>query len=206
LTFCVSHALLVFMKSEINDAFPPIQSAIDVLEIDIIERFQLIGAVEDARELAEQFRVVERMRKALQLIQRDYLRVWTVVHGKNESEDDAYREKGLRVIRTEVTQGMINQSIMSLTKGVQKGMLKLNEEMVVTLPDPEKTTFTTQVTEPGNKLKDRKHVRIFYEENKVTSGDVAVFRESESGRWLVSLERRPNFDDIEDALDLDELE
>lgn len=194
------------MKSKINDAIPPIDAAINGLEIDIIDRFRRIGAVEDARELAEQFRVVDRMRRALKLIQRDYLRVWTVVHGKDETEDDSYREKGLRVIRTEVTQGMINQSIMSLTRGVQKGILNLNEEMVVTLPDPEKTTFTTQITEPGNKLKDRKHIRMFYEENQVSKGDVAVFRERDPGRWEVSIERRPSYDDIEDALDLDELD
>lgn len=88
----------------------------------------------------------------------------------------------IREIAVEISQGMINQNLLTLTDAVKKGLIRLSEKMVIeTLPSG--NTFETELMANGNKLRERGKIGKFYREAAVRAGDAIVLREVTPGRW-----------------------
>ncbi|MDB6059499.1 MAG: hypothetical protein JWO95_3343 [Verrucomicrobiales bacterium] len=87
-----------------------------------------------------------------------------------------------REIRVEVTQGMINQNLVTLTDAMNKGIVSAGEAMTIeSLPSGRK--FKTDVMANGNKLRERGEIRRFYTDARVEPGDMVLLQETSPGHW-----------------------
>lgn len=89
---------------------------------------------------------------------------------------------GGRQIRVEVTQGMINQNLVTLSDAIKRGQIKVGEVLNITVL-PSQDIFVTELLEAGNKLRERGRVGKFYRDAGVHAGDVVMLREITPGRW-----------------------
>ncbi len=94
--------------------------------------------------------------------------------------------KGLRRIRVQVTEGMIKQSLLTLTVARKSGRVKIGESFHLTLPDG--SSFTTELCNPGNKLRERSGIRRFYQVCEVREGHYVLLTETTPGRWTLEKE------------------
>lgn len=111
------------------------------------------------------------------------------------SDWDAISRKGsnnLRELSVQITQGMINQSLLTLTEPIKRGLIELGDEFIVELPDG--SSFDTKLDSPGNRLKERGRIKFFYENWKIKAGDTVSLIENEQGKW--SLKRRDLLEDF----------
>lgn len=90
---------------------------------------------------------------------------------------------GLRTLAIEVSQGMLNQHLLTLTDAKRSGLVKGGEKFKIQLPDG--TIFSTELCDPGNKLRERGLIRKFYADSNVTEGDTVVMEEKSRGSWLL---------------------
>ena len=104
----------------------------------------------------------------------------------------------LRTLPVLVSKGMINQNLLTLTKHVKTGAIRVGEEMLIeTKPSGER--FKTDLIENGNRLRERGAIGRFYRENKVTPSSFVVLREKEkNGVWTLELPQPGEFTRIED--------
>lgn len=89
---------------------------------------------------------------------------------------------GARDIRVEVTQGMINQNLLTLSDAIKRGQIKAGEVLNITAL-PSGDIFVTELLEAGNKLRERGKIGKFYRDAAVHAGDVVMLREVTPGRW-----------------------
>jgi hypothetical protein len=87
-----------------------------------------------------------------------------------------------RELLIEVSQGMINQNLLTLTEPLKRGQIHVGEELIIeALPSGER--FKTQVMTNGNKLQERGAIGKFYRAASVRAGDFVVLREVSRGSW-----------------------
>lgn len=98
-----------------------------------------------------------------------------------ESDSVEVSPSGMRTLIIEVSQGMINQHLLTLTDAKRQGKVKAGEKFEITLPNG--TTFTTDLCDPGNKLRERGYIREFYEGSKISEGDKVILKEVSFGCW-----------------------
>ncbi len=91
---------------------------------------------------------------------------------------------GLRILTIEVSQGMINQNLLTLTEAKARGVVHEGEKFTIRLPDD--TSFSTELCSPGNKLRERGLIRKFYADAKIREGDKVVMTEVSQGSWTLS--------------------
>lgn len=97
-----------------------------------------------------------------------------------------------RELVIEVTQGMLNQNLLTLTDHVKRGRIKTGEEMLIeTLPSGDR--FRTDLMTNGNKLRERGAIGRFYREVGVQAGDFVVLREDAPGQWTLKKALRGQF-------------
>lgn len=90
----------------------------------------------------------------------------------------------LRQLLVEVTQGMINQNLLTLTDHLKAGRVHGGELLVIEC-QPSGARFKTDIVPNGNKLRERGEIARFYRDAGVKSGDIVVLVESEKGRWIL---------------------
>lgn len=98
------------------------------------------------------------------------------------SDANSERPLSTREIAVEISQGMINQNLLTLTDAVKKGLIRVGEKMVIET-QPNGTILETQLLANGNKLRERGKIGRFYREAAVQAGDTIVLRELTPGRW-----------------------
>ena len=87
-----------------------------------------------------------------------------------------------RELLIEVSQGMINQNLLTLTEPLKRGQIRIGEELIIeALPSGER--FKTVVMTNGNKLQERGAIGKFYREAGVHAGDFVLLREISRGSW-----------------------
>jgi hypothetical protein len=89
---------------------------------------------------------------------------------------------GLRLLPVEVSQGMINQNLLTLTEHVKRGRIKAGEELLVEVA-PSEERFRTELVGNGNKLRERGAIARFYRDAGVRAGDMVVLTEAAPQRW-----------------------
>ncbi len=95
--------------------------------------------------------------------------------------------KRLRRIRTEISQGDLNQNLLTLTAARKRGIVRLGEHFKIRLPEGQE--FETDLMKPGNKLRERGWIRAFYQQQKIQPNDSVVLEEIESGVWKLCKEQ-----------------
>lgn len=100
---------------------------------------------------------------------------------ENDSEPSQTGKPPRRLV-VEVTQGMINQNLLTLTEARQRGQVRVGEKFEITLPSGRQ--FETDLCPPGNKLRERSMIREFYAAEHIKAGDkVALVENDQRGSW-----------------------
>ncbi len=90
----------------------------------------------------------------------------------------------IRKLPIEVTEGDIRQNLLKLTPHINRGKIKVGEELLIeAYPSGER--FKTVVSDKGNKLRARGEVAQFYRDAKVQPSDHVVLTEETPGRWTL---------------------
>jgi len=88
----------------------------------------------------------------------------------------------IRELGVEVTQGMINQNLLTLSDHIKRGMIRPGESLTIeTVPSGDR--FDTELLANGNKLQERGKIGKFYREAGVVAGDVVMLSEVTPGQW-----------------------
>lgn len=103
-----------------------------------------------------------------------------------ENHAAAKTGRRLRKIRTPVTQGEINQSLLTLTDARKRGLIRIGELFKIRLPDGQQ--FETELVHPGNKLRERGRIGEFYRQYSIKPGDYILLEEIEAGLWALTKE------------------
>jgi hypothetical protein len=89
-----------------------------------------------------------------------------------------------RELPVEVTDGMINQNLLTLTEHVRRGRIQLGEVLAVEVV-PSGERFRTELLSNGNKLQERGAIGRFYREAGVRPWDFVELNEIAPGRWTL---------------------
>jgi hypothetical protein len=95
-------------------------------------------------------------------------------------------KSSLREFSIEITKGMINQSLLTLTQPKKLGLIEHGEKM--TIKTPVGNEFSTEVLAIGNRLKERGRIGAFYEHAKVEPQDRVILKETKPGYWRLSVD------------------
>ena len=90
-------------------------------------------------------------------------------------------QKSLRKLFCQVTGGCIRQNLLTLTRHVQMGRIRVGDHLEIELPSGER--FSTDVAAEGYKLRERGKIAQFYRESNVKEGDYVVLEEIDPGKW-----------------------
>jgi hypothetical protein len=91
---------------------------------------------------------------------------------------------GLRKIRIRVTQGMINQNLLTLTEALRRGIVRTGEMfMIETFPNHRK--FKTVLQRVGNKLQERGLIASFYRAANTQADGIVELVEIAPGSWYL---------------------
>lgn len=94
----------------------------------------------------------------------------------------------IRELAVHVTQGMINQNLLTLTEPVKRGKIRVGERLSIeAIPSGDR--FHTELLAIGNKLQERGRIGKFYRDAGVHAGDVVLLIELTPGQW--QLKKRP---------------
>jgi hypothetical protein len=140
------------------------------------------GNMEYLQGCAKQVELLKRNLKALKAIGDHAVNVMvnTLSFPTDESSVAA---SGMRTLLIEVSAGMINQHLLTLTEAKDDGKVKTGEKFTILLPDG--TSFSTELCDPGNKLRERGQIRKFYQGEKINPGDKVIMTEVSHGSWKI---------------------
>jgi hypothetical protein len=94
------------------------------------------------------------------------------------------RQSDVRQMIIEVTQGMINQNLLTLTAHVQAGRIRPGAEMRIEVR-PSGELFRTDLLSNGNRLRERGAIARFYRDARVRAGDCVVLTRESPDRWIL---------------------
>lgn len=90
----------------------------------------------------------------------------------------------LRRLPIEVTQGMINQNLLTLTEAIKRGRIRVGEDLSIEAR-PSGDRFRTVVMQNGNKLQERGAIGKFYRDAGVHGGEFVVLTEVSPNQWTL---------------------
>lgn len=144
-------------------------------------------SVEELGRLAHLAKETKSMREHLVLLER---RLAELEKGIVENDHKPVQVSSnwptgtLRELRVEVTQGMINQNLLTLTDHVNVGRVQPGEDFTIEAKGSDEQ-FRTPLLANGNKLQERGAVGRFYRHNSVKPGDVVLLKETSPNRWVL---------------------
>jgi hypothetical protein len=157
------------IEKAIDDCMGQISQAADRKDLNVLEH--LTQKASELRAMEDQVAAIENRLRSL--------------GNGSELPDTPARSGAIRELAIDVTQGMINQNLLTLTDHIKRGMLRPGEKLnVETVPTGD--CFETELLASGNKLKERGKIGKFYREVGVHAGDVVVLREITPGIWQLA--------------------
>jgi hypothetical protein len=102
---------------------------------------------------------------------------------RSEKVKTTFADKSLRHFRIRVTQGMINQNLLTFTPQVKYREISVGE--VLRIETSEGGLFKSEIIAQGNKLRERGHVREFYEEARIKADDIVELIERKPSEWYL---------------------
>jgi hypothetical protein len=164
---------ITHLTSEIVESFRYVRD-------DIEEKFRDNEDINYGRFLIECLDKLDQLEKALAKIQDQYDSVREEV-GFSEPLSSKKKEDGLRVLRLNISENAIKQSLLSLTAAKKLGLVTVGERM--TIHTPEGKPFTTIISTVGNRLEERGRIRAFFKEHNVDEEDIIILEEIEPKVW-----------------------
>jgi hypothetical protein len=104
--------------------------------------------------------------------------------GNGSSSLDPSKLRWLRELPVMVTQGMINQNLLTLTDHVNRGAIRPGEVMTIETSTGRK--FSTELLASGNKLRERGEIGRFYKDAAIRPQNVVILREVTPGSWSLT--------------------
>jgi hypothetical protein len=158
------------LTKQINQAnavvMEQISAAAQRNDLSVLEH--LTKKATELRAMADQITAIER-------------RFESLVNGSHPSTVK-HAPRGIREFVIEISQGMINQNLLTLTEQVKRGLIRVGEKLIVeTIPSGDR--FETELMPSGNKLQERGRIGRFYRDCGVRAGDVVLLTEITPGLW-----------------------
>lgn len=152
---------------------------------------ELYSEMSEAAKKHDLLGVEQFSRKAAELehLKKDYheleARICGVMEmGTTTSRVDANASKPLRELQVEITAGMKQQNLLTLTPHVKRGRIRVGEQLnIQAIPSGHR--FQTDLVTPGNRLRARGEIAQFYRDAAVNDGDRVALTEIEPGRWTL---------------------
>jgi hypothetical protein len=139
---------------------------------------------------------LEEMKKTVQAIEA---KLNTLKDSATVLNAESLQAISVRELVTEVTQGMLNQNLLTLTEHVKRGRIRTGEELLFeALPSGDR--FRTDLMTNGNKLRERGAIARFYREAGVRAGDFVVLTEVAPAQWTLKKAPRGQFQSRMDRL------
>lgn len=129
---------------------------------------------------------LEEMKKTVEGIEAKLfsLKESTVTPARSTVTSGPQPDVKQRELAIEVTQGMMNQNLLTLTEHVKRGRIRTGEELIIeTYPSGER--FRTDLMTNGNKFRERGAIGRFYREAGVRAGEFVVLTEVSQGQWTL---------------------
>lgn len=174
-------------QGEIDQIFEQIQQAYKDAESNVIYG----GDMENARFWAGIADRLEESERILSHLKKELADISDAIYGPEDIEDQADR-LGLRTIRVRLSEGMINQNLLTLTTARKRGVVKKWEKMEIHPEGAE--AFTTDIVSPGNRLRERSRIKEFYLKKKASAGDTIILVETAEGVW--SMRHQPDVSEL----------
>jgi hypothetical protein len=170
--------------NEVRVCFAEAQEHIEEIIISVMSQIQdqatPEGDIDWLQHCAKRAEILKRDLEELKKIQSHAVGILSDTLGY-DSDQVTVEPSGLRTFVIEVSQGMINQHLLTLTDAKRLEKVSTGETFEIQLPDG--TIFKTELCQPGNKLRERGMIRRFYETSKVEQGDKVVLKETAPGIW-----------------------
>lgn len=173
-------------RYEIEGPYAQIDEQTGNLQEHLEDKFADADDVNYGRYLIKQLDRLDEVRKHLIALKNIYDSILDDECLSPESESRRDAKSNLREFSIEVTKGMINQNLLSLTQPKKIGLIAHGEKMVIKPPVGKE--FSTEVLAIGNRLKERGRIGAFYEHANVEPGDRIILKETKSGFWRLSLD------------------
>jgi hypothetical protein len=151
------------------------------IEAEIANTWQQIAAATERRDQNALDQLNKKLAELLALKAQDQAIKSRVRILKNGSQPAGKAPSAMREFHIPVTQGMLNQSLLTLTDPVKRGIIRIGERMTIELPSGDR--FDTILLPEGNKLQERGKIGNFYRNLGVQAGDVVVLTEVTPGQW-----------------------
>lgn len=166
--------------------FNDIPGTIERLMAQTMNKISEAAARQDLSVLEMQTKrasALKQMKEQIAAIQNNLIRF---MDGNNGAElPSKHLPLGQREVTIHVSQGMINQNLLTLTDPIRRGQLRAEEEMTIEA-QPSGEKFTSVIMTQGNKLRERGAIGRFYREAKVHDGDSVTLREIRPGHWTLA--------------------
>ena len=151
----------------IADTMQEISRAAERHDVTVLEH--LTKKASELRAMKEQVVAIENRLRAMQN--------GTHVVPTHPSNSGAIRE-----LIVEVSQGMINQNLLTLSEQMRRGIIRSGEKLSIEA-QPSGDCFETELLASGNKLRERGRIARFYRDASVRAGDCVALREVTPGHW-----------------------
>ncbi|WP_269540932.1 hypothetical protein [Cerasicoccus fimbriatus] len=158
------------ITSVINTAMEKISIAASNRDTSEITKFTRIA--EDAEKLKSK---LSNMLLSLEVLESEVSSKKKITH-ETPSEN-------LRNFRIRVSQGMINQNLLTFTQQVKFGEIKVGE--VLRVKTSEGGLFKSEILSQGNKLRERGQVGEFYKKAGIKADDFVELIEQKPSEWYL---------------------
>ena len=141
---------------------------------DLVAIQRLTQKASELQELKEQMAAIQQRYVSLTTERID-----APVPSMNQPTNEIIRQ-----LPIEVTQGMINENLLTLSRHVKSGKIKVGEQLIIE-PLPSGKLFQTVLLRQGKKLRERGKIASFYRAANVKAGDYVLLTEISPGRWTL---------------------
>lgn len=171
---------------DIEAPYAVIDEGIGKLQAFLEDKFAETREVGYGRFLIEQLDKLQEAQRHLISLKNIYDDILDDQGLSAEAESVVDTKSSLRQFSIEITKGMINQSLLSLTHPRKLGLIEHGEKM--TIKPPIGKEFTTEVLAIGNRLKERGRIGAFYDHAGVEPEDRLILKEAKPGYWRLSID------------------
>jgi hypothetical protein len=173
-------------EMDIEAPYAVIDEGIGKLQAFLEDKFAETREVGYGRFLIEQLDKLQEAQRHLISLKNIYDDILDDQGLSAEAESVVDTKSSLRQFSIEITKGMINQSLLSLTHPRKLGLIEHGEKM--TIKPPIGKEFTTEVLAIGNRLKERGRIGAFYDHAGVEPEDRLILKEAKPGYWRLSID------------------
>lgn len=175
------------MDYSIDGPCADLDEKISILEDYFEGSFEEGLSVDYARYLIGKLDELKELRQRLVSFKDTYDEILEEESLQSESSISTHSKSDLRRISVDITEGMLNQSLLTLTKAKKMGIVRVDERFVI--QPPEGAPFETKLLRVGNRIKERGRIGAFYEDEKIEDLDRVILEETKPKHWKLYVDQ-----------------